>query len=413
MSRQLNDWLEQYLKATQNSEPPVLYHLWSGIMAIASCLQRKCWMNWGHEMTIYPNLYCVLVGPPGGRKGTAMKIAKALVRNVDVVTGSDSLGSVQALYKEIVDSHAEYIDPEDMITIPHKSLSVWSEEFQVFLSDSDPRLIGNLTDLFDCPSSWRYSAVGRGVSNLANCWLTLFGAITPSLLQSKLSQDAVGGGLISRIIFVVGYGKAKKVPITFLSDEEYSLYDLLEEDLQDIKNLSGRFTCSSRFLDAYTEWYMGANSNCGVDSDKFVGYNERRALHIRKLCMIISVSESSSREMKERHFSRALHILEMTEAQMSNAFYGLGSGTASQSLPKVLMFLQTVGEILWSDLLRRFQLEMGLADLEDCISVMHQTGQIKIEQTPSKERVITYNDVHSNNDNKDYYNNELFKHLEK
>ena len=127
--RQLDDWLESYLQYTKKSESPTQYHLWSGISAIASVLRRKCFCNWGLRGYIYPNFYVALVGPPGGRKGTAMKIAKEMVQDLGIPTGSDSLGSIQMLYKEIKESEDNYQDYEGTIKV-HKSLSIWSIEFQ-------------------------------------------------------------------------------------------------------------------------------------------------------------------------------------------------------------------------------------------------------------------------------------------
>lgn len=387
--RKLDNWLERYIQFTQNSEPPTIYHLWSGIMALSSCLQRKCYMNWGHAMTIYPNLYTVLVGPPGGRKGTAMKIAKGFLQHIDISLGSDSLGSIQALYEEILNSSQEYY--HEGLTYEHKSLSVWSEEFQVFLSDSDPRLIGNITDLFDSPAHWSYTSIGRGNKDLSNCWLNIFGAITPSLLQSKLNQDAVGGGLISRIIFVVGYGKHKKVPITFLSKEEENLRDDLMADLEYIKNLTGPFTAEAPFIDAYSEWYLSPRSNKGVDSEKFVGYNERRALHLRKLCMIMCVAEDDSMNLKERHFWRALKVLEMTEREMPNAFYGLGNGQHSTTLTNIMTFMRERGTATWVEILRRFQLDVLPPELETYMSMLQQTQKVSVETKQGVGRTFTYN----------------------
>jgi len=231
MSRQLSNWLEYYLKFTEESEPPTIYHVWSGLTAISSMLQRKCFTNWGLIGYTYPNLYVCLVGPPGGRKGTAMKIAKGMVQEMNIAMGSDALGSTQILYKEIIDSEQNYLT-FDGKEVSHKSLSVWSEEFQVLLSDKDPRLISSLTDLFDCPSEWSYNTLKRDKEKLSNCWLTIIGAITPSLLQSKLSQDAVGGGLISRIIFVVGQGPKQRKALQFLTEEEEDIQTKLQNDLQ-------------------------------------------------------------------------------------------------------------------------------------------------------------------------------------
>ena len=76
-------------------------------------------------------MFVALVGPPGGRKGTAMKIAKSMVQELDIPLGADSLGSTQALYKELIDSEDSYID-NNGVAKKHKSISIWSEEFQVF-----------------------------------------------------------------------------------------------------------------------------------------------------------------------------------------------------------------------------------------------------------------------------------------
>ncbi|MEE9529076.1 MAG: DUF3987 domain-containing protein [Dehalococcoidia bacterium] len=412
MNRELNNWLESYLEFSQNTEPPTIYHLWSGIVAISSCLQRKCYLDWGYESIIYPNLYAVLVGPPGGRKGTAMKIAKALLRKLDIVLGSDSLGSIQTLYEEIAGAESNYIDHLG-VPVEHKSLSVWSEEFQVFLADSDPRLISNITDLFDSPSHWRYSSIGRGIRDLGNCWLTIFGATTPSLLQSSLTQDAVGGGLVSRIIFVVGYGKAKKVPITFFSRDDQERQDKLLHDLERIKNLSGQFKPTQEFMDAYTKWYMSPNATNGVDSEKFVGYNERRALHLRKLCMIFAVAEDDSMELKAHHFKRALHVLEMTEIEMENAFYGLGQGAHSTAMTNVMRFLQDNGTISWGKLLDRFKMDIMPVELQSFVDTLVQSGHIKEEIDAGKRRFITFLDDKGEKEQtkKDFYKHELFKKL--
>lgn len=374
--RHLSDWITYYLKYSQNTEPPVQYHMWSAIMAISSCLQRKCWLDWGHD-TIYPNFYTVLVGPPGGRKGTAMKIAKSMVRDIGIVIGSDSLGSIQTLYMELADSKATYFNQELGEMLEHKSLSVWSEEFQVFLSDNNPLLIMNITDLFDCPNTWKYSTRSRGTEDLSGCWLSIFGAITPSLLQSRLSQDAVGGGLLSRIVFVVGYGKAKRVPITFLSKEEKELKKLLLDDLQCIHQLQGPFRPTAEFIQKYAKWYVERGGHSGVDSHQFVGYNERRALHLRKLCMVISASQSNDMILRERHLDTALAVLEYTEKEMPNAFYGLGRSQHAGLTTDFIDFLKEHTEVTWTQIMQRFHLDGFPSDLSSILGTLELTGDVQ------------------------------------
>ncbi|MDY6893794.1 MAG: hypothetical protein SVO01_00025 [Thermotogota bacterium] len=390
MSRQLSDWLEYYMKYTQRTEPPELYHLWSGLAAISSALRRKCYCDWGAlRGFIYPNMFISLVGPPGGRKGTAMKIAKSFVQKLEIPIGADSLGSTQALYKELIDSEASFIDPKG-ITRKHKSLSVWSEEFQVFLSDRDQMLIPALTDLFDCADTWKYKTISRKTDNVSNCWLTIIGAITPDLLQSKLSRDAVGGGLISRIIFVVAQGPKQRKALQFLTEEEQKIYKCLETDLQEIANLSGPFTLNKDFLRTYVRWYENEYDDSGVPSDKFLGYNHRRPLHLNKVCMLVSASESNDMIITDEHFRKALAIMQITEQEMPNAFYGLGLSSQANVYAKILSFIESREFFDWPELVQNFHLDVeNITQLRGYLEMAEQSGIITSESSATTCRYNT------------------------
>lgn len=392
MSRELSDWLEHYMLYTQNTEAPRLYNLWSGIMAIASALRRKTFCNWGSRGYVYPNFYTVLVGPPGGRKGTAMKRAKPIVQTLEIPLGSDSLGSTQALYKEIMEAEEEFLTSKG-VKKNHKSLSVWSEEFQVFISDRDPTLIASLTDLFDCADVWNYTTLKRGTENISNCWLNIFGAITPSMLQTKLTQDAVGGGLISRIIFVVGYGPERKIALPFLTKEEEILQEKLTKDLQRISLLAGPFRLKNDFLDSWINWYENFSSAEDISNDKFQGYNSRRPLHLNKLCMVISASETDEMEITSKHFKKALALLERTEQEMPNAFQGLGLGSHAQVYSKLVDFIESNNAFTYEQLISSFAMHALPHELLEYMKIAESSGLVKREDshttvmfTPTKRR---------------------------
>ena len=390
MTRQLSDWLEYYMKYTQRTEPPELYHLWSGLTALSSALRRKCYCDWGAlRGLVYPNVYIALVGPPGGRKGTAMKIAKSFVQHLGIPLGADSLGSTQALYKELMDSEDSYVDPQG-ITRKHKSISVWSEEFQVFLSDKDQMLIPSITDLFDSPDVWKYKTLARKTEDISNVWLTIIGAITPDLLQAKLTRESVGGGLISRIIFIVGQGPKQRKALQFLTQEEEEIYQKLENDLQEIANLSGAFTLSKEFLHAYVRWYEQEYDDSGVPSDKFLGYNHRRPLHLNKICMLLSVSATSDLIITEEHFKKALAIMQITEQSMPNAFYGLGLSSQANVYAKILSFIDSRDFFDWAELLRNFHMDVdNITQLRGYMEMAEQSGLINCESSATSCRYTT------------------------
>lgn len=413
MSRQLSDWLEYYMKYTQRTEPPELYHLWSGLTAISSALRRKCYCNWGAlRGFVYPNMFVSLVGPPGGRKGTAMKIAKGFVQSLEVPMGADSLGSTQALYKEIIDSEDTYVDPNGLHK-KHKSLSVWAEEFQVFLSDRDQMLIPSLTDLFDCADSWKYKTLTRKTEDISNCWITIIGAITPSLLQGRLSNDAVGGGLISRIVFVVAQGPKQRKALQFLTDEEEDIHQKLENDLQEIANLSGPFTLSKDFLKSYVRWYEQEYDETGVPSEQFLGYNHRRPLHLNKVCMLVSAAESNDLILTAEHFEKALAIMQTTEQEMPNAFYGLGLSSQANVYAKILSFIESHETFEWTELVRNFHLDVeNISQLRGYMEMAEQSGIIKAEASATSSRFFSLKTKQAIKD-PDYLNKTIFRLMDR
>lgn len=55
-----DNWLYKYLKYTDTMESPSFFHIWSGLAALSSALQRKVFISQGDQF-IYPNQY--IYGP--------------------------------------------------------------------------------------------------------------------------------------------------------------------------------------------------------------------------------------------------------------------------------------------------------------------------------------------------------------
>jgi hypothetical protein len=222
----------------------------------------------------------------------------------------------------------------------------------------------------------------------------------------------VAGGLLSRIIFVVGYGKAQKVPIPFLSREEQILREKLIQDLESIKQMSGPFKPTEKYVEEYSKWYMSSEATAGVDSDKFVGYNERRALHLQKLCMILSAAQRDDMLITPDHFHRAHYILRHTEREMPNAFYGLGRGVHSGVLSELMQYIQSHQQVTWSQILKRFQLDALPNELQTYLGLLEQTKSIKRETSTANKAYFTAIEEPRARDTEEYLKCTLFKHLD-
>jgi hypothetical protein len=388
--RKCSDWIESYLEYTDNSEPPALFRLWTGISVLAAALQRKCYVSWG-MLTFYPNLYVILVGPSGTRKGTAMYPGQALLRRLEVRLAADAT-TLQALIRRLKESTSTRIDTATGLPQSHSSMTIFSKEFTVFLGYKNDELIADLCDWYDCDEEWTYDTKHEGTDEILGVWVNLIGATTPSLIQSSLPLDAIGGGLTSRIIFVYETQKGKTIIIPTLTEEQESLKELLYIDLEHISMLSGQFKFTPQFLDAWAEWYSHADVSppSHLDNGRFEGYIHRRPNHVMKLSMIMSVSESSDMVMTDSHLERAIKILELTERNMPNTFEGVGQSDISVIIQKVLTYIKANGEVSFDILMRTFYSDADSYVMQKVIQTLTSMNFIQTIYNEGEPKIIKY-----------------------
>jgi len=281
-------------------------------------------------------MYIVLVGPSGEcRKGTAMGDGENLLIDLGIKTASTSI-TRQALIQELKTSSDTSITPSGSVAT-HASLTIYSKELTVFLGYNNLELMADLTDWYDCAPQWRYKTKNMGTDDITGVWVNLIGATTPDLLQSTLPRDAIGGGLTSRIVFVYENKKDHTEPFPIQTKEEIELGEKLRRDLEDISMLQGTFTVTPEFIETWIKWYMKLDSSPPpFDDRRFSGYFARRPTHMYKLCMIFSVSRTSSMCIDVEDFNRALDLLTRTERMMPYTFSGLGKSPHSDTLGRIL-----------------------------------------------------------------------------
>ena len=342
MARALKDWIDSYLDFVDNSEPPQMFKLWCAISLIASALERKCFLSWG-TLTFYPNMYVVLVAPSGkARKGTAMSPALTMLEEINVKLAAEAI-TREALIQTLAES-ADSTPNDDGTLDNHCSLTVWSPELTVFLGHQNFQLMSDLTDWYDCRSSWTYRTKNQGTDIIKGVWVNLLGATTPDLIRSALPMDAIGGGLTSRMIFVYEPRRGKIVPTPFLCNEDKALRVQLMNDLADIRMMKGMFKVTKEFVELWIDWYSAQEDNPPFKDNRFDGYIERRPNHVMKLAMVCSASRSESMVISDKDLTRAINILTETEKKMPFTFSGMGRSNASDIVASIMSEIASRGE---------------------------------------------------------------------
>lgn len=377
MGKRKHDWITKFLEYQENSEPPKLYKEWVGMSTIAAVLQRKCRLPWGN-LTFYPNLYVVLVGPSGKcRKGTAMNVGKSFLRELGIELTAEAI-TREALIKDIAESSNSEITIEGKAMI-HCSLTIFSPELAVFLGYENKQLMSDLTDWYDCADRWTYRTKGQGVDEIIGMWVNLLGATTPELIQAQFPQDAIGGGLSSRIIFVYEDQKSKSVATPFLEDRHLDLERWLIGQLDDMSMLKGDYTWNEEFLEKWVEWYHYQDNHPAIKDERFRGYIHRRPNHILKMCMILSASERDDMVITGKIFDRALDLLKRTERKMPKTFSGHGRARFSGVLSEILTYVSDKGKVSRQDIMEHFFYDIeGDRHLDSMISMLKGTGYVKI-----------------------------------
>ena len=389
-SRSLSDWISGFMLYTSNSEPPEQFRLWTGISLVAAALQRKCFTKMG-MLTFYPNMYIVLVGPSGVRKGTAMSPGFSLLHDLDISIAAEST-TLQALIRRLKSGDVAVIDHDYGTGKPnfHSSLTIFSEEFTVFIGYQQNELMAALCNWYDCRDRWTYETISRDKEEILGVFVNLLGATTPKLIQSSMPLDAIGGGLCSRMIMVYEEHKGKFVPFPIQTPEEVALYEHLRNDLERIYMLKGEFTFGENFSDKWIEWRVNAeNSPPNFQDERFSGYLSRRPTHLIKLTMIMSASQRDDMTLRPEDLTRATALLESVEVNMGRVFSGFGQARMSAVTHEIGKYIRLRREVPFSTLMRKFHHDVDKWNMEKILETMESAKYVQIVHHEG-DRIIKY-----------------------
>ena len=371
--RQLDDWVEAYMHLTRNSEPADLFRRWSALSTLASALQRKCYMNWG-PMTFYPNMYVVLIAPPGMRKGTAMEPAQDFLESIPGVKLAAEAITREALIRELKTSTDTVIDLKTGSMEFHSSLTVHSREFTVFIGYQNHQLMSDLADWYDCRKRWTYRTKNQGTDELIGVWVNIIGATTPELLKLAMPIDMIGSGLASRIIFI--YETTCKIsPTPWYTKDDLKLRDVMVTDLANIATLQGQFTLTEDFIEFWVNWYTEYRNNpLPFDDLKFSGYFQRRPIHALKLAMILNVSRCDNMIITSEDLQAGINLLIQTEKNMKNTFAGVGSYSLAAVTTSVMNYVGMKKLVSYQELMMGFKDELDARMLDNVLATLERAG---------------------------------------
>lgn len=379
--RKLPDFIRGFVSYGQNIESPKSYMVWAAISMLSSALERRCYMDWAGER-LYPNQYIIIVGPAGlSRKDWPVYQARHFLSQVGCTICASKI-THEKLIVDLADAKSEYSGDGRVHT--QNPLTVISPELAVFLKFQETELLATLTDLWQAKDDWDNGTIKRGYDAVPGPCLNIIGATAPEWLGKIFPSEAVGGGFTSRCLFVHEKRKGKTVGDYIPLSRE--LEAALIHDLREVKSITGEFTFAPEARAAYVEWYetydrqIQETGRFPLDNPKLYSYVARRATHIKKLCMAITVSEANSLVITLDVWNRALKYLYAVERRMTDTFEHIGSNRSAVHLRYIWEMIQGNPAMTRSAVLAHLQQDLDLSELMNIERMLMAMKYITITQ---------------------------------
>lgn len=405
MTYQRNDFFSAYLSYTQGTEVPPIFHRWSAIAGIGAYLGRNCWIKFGHAR-IYPNMYCMLMGNPGTRKSTAIKIMKGLLLKAGYTTIAASKTTKEKFLLDLSGIEKESTEAEDLLdknlfggsdATPAESF-IMADEFNDFFGNNNLEFISLLGSLWDWEGPYENRIKNGKSFVISNPTISILGGNTPTGFSIAFPTEILGQGFFSRILLI--YGEPTGIKIAFpeaKSDEETTL---LIRFLQTIRSrVHGEMTvepeAKALLEKIYTKW-------TGLPDVRFESYSNRRFTHLLKLCAIHAAADLST-SIRLSDVVYANTILSHTEHFMPKALGEFGKAKHSDVSHKIISLLESATRVLtvkeiWkhvsNDLEKMKDLGDLLSNLTAAEKIQTVSGGFLIRRTQVKEEFngsIDYN----------------------
>lgn len=385
--RQCDDWVEEYMRYVEHTEPPLSYHKWTAIGSISAALQRRVYLSWGME-TVYPNLYIVLVGPPAQtRKSTALRIGEDLVKQINIpMIGQDN--SPEAIIQEIKKSANNFSEGDGGGVIMQSAMCCFASELSVFLGQQNVAFQAYLTDWWDSPDEWKRTTKHQGTDDISGMCFTLVGAMAPDWIPHIFTPASIGGGFSSRIIFVPETRKYQTIVNPNKCPSQKERRSILINDLTRISRMVGPFHLSPKAETFYEKWYTAdeaqlQDGHYAVPDRTFHSYCGRRSVILRKTSMCIAASRSSDMVVQEEDISDALDMILDTERRLPGTFSAVGRSAQANSMSIVMKILAVRKTMKRSEILAEYYQDMSATEFDEVEKNLEAMQYIKVTRIPA------------------------------
>ncbi len=378
--RRSRNWLATYQDFTSMWEPPAVFNTWVGLSVLSAATQRRVFLDEGNSK-LYPNLFVVLVAPSGVGKTSAMREAVPFIEATGVaispstITAARLIQSIQAAVK---------MDDGGMV-MPYV---IWAEELPSFLgSDAyQSGLLAHLTAIYDCPVRWIKETKNKGIDTLDRPYPVMLAGTTAQGIFDVLPPGAASQGFTARLLFVHANYNATRTPEKPWTSMHEKLQAALVTDIKHIAELQGAMQLTEIAKTLWIDYYNYRPTPQDEFGDvRLQGYASRKPFYVKKLAMLLSVSESDRLVIEAHHIEQARTLLEDVDRGLREVYSEMAPSSVVQHYSKIVRKLKRKGgSMAHSELMRYFAYALDAREFREAMDALRDMGLVEQEATPQR-----------------------------
>lgn len=337
----------------------------------------------------------MLIGSPGTKKSTAIKVGARLLRDAGYTTFAAKKTRQEKFLLDLSEQHGSEDSAEDILDsnlfgtsvadMEPAECFVAADEFNTFIGQGNTDFISILGDLWDYDGVYDYRLKNSKSVSIKDPTISILGGNTPTGFSQAFPTEVIGQGFFSRLLLI--YGEPSGIRHTFPPPPDLELQTELIAMLHTIRNaMIGEVTLAPEAKDVVDIIYKTWKDLPDV---RFEHYSNRRLPHLLKLCLVVAAARASTIIEKE-DVIYANTLLSYTEQLMPKALGEFGKARNSDVTHKVMLAvdaallpltLQDLWKVVHTDLENRNQLVEILYNLIVAEKIQHaQGGYLPIKQ---------------------------------
>lgn len=276
-------WLKEVMSMTEEAESPQSYFFWSALATISAIVKDRVYLD-RFNFKLYPNIYVLLHGDSGLRKGLPTSMARKIADNVGNTRVIWGRASIQAIITELNTVSSR---PNGKNIMDSCGFAVSSEFSSSIIND--PQAIKILTELYDRnyqEGKWVNRLKTTGNETLKSPTITLLGGTNDEQLADVLTKRDIYGGFIGRT-FIIRERRVNTLNSLMFEPNKKLDADALSIYPKKLASVAGAFDMAEELRKEINVWYTQYMTDESITDA--TGTKMRMLESILKVAMLLSL----------------------------------------------------------------------------------------------------------------------------